>query len=112
MPRNTAFLSPSRPAPFEKHDRVHLEPESIKGPLPFFNPTRARFNVEREPRPAEAPSGKPSPSQVAVPQATINWRSRDNRKGATRFHCLHLLSHLVCRCSDCGGKEQADTPFE
>ena len=81
MPRNTEFTSPNRPAPFAGHPHIRLVPNTVKGPLPFFNPTHARFHIMKEPRHAELTvKGKPT-VEVVMPQATINWRSRDNRKG-------------------------------
>lgn len=88
MRRNKAFLSHGRPAPFEKHHGVHLDHRTVRGPLPFFNPTQARFRVEPEPK-RPVPAGKrPALEQVVVPEATINWRSRDNRKGSQECPCI------------------------
>lgn len=110
MPRNTAFVSPGRPAPFDKQGGVHLDPKTVRGPLPFFNPTRARFRVEPEPKRPELLEKRPPATQVAVPQATVNWRSRDNRKGSLEFLWIYIFS-LSRMCTKCGQK-QADTPFK
>ena len=81
MRRNQEFLSPNRPAPFAGHEGVRIVPGSVRGPLSFFNPTHARLQVEKEPSAEPAEKRRPI-SQAAVPQAEINWRSRDNRKGS------------------------------
>lgn len=114
MARNKAFLSPGREAPFSKHGGIHLDHKTVRGPLPFFNPTQARFRVEAEPK-RPRPTEKPLPaSEVSVPRATINWRSRDNRKGSHEFPChVHLLLllyvafYLPCMCAE-DGEKQAD----
>lgn len=86
MPRNASFVSPGRQPPFAGHPGIHLDNETVRGPLPFFNPTRARFHVE-DVGPLLHPEllmtdKRPHPhaTQVGLP-AVINWRSRDNRKG-------------------------------
>lgn len=95
MPRNTEFASPNRPAPFAGHPHIRLVPDTVKGPLPFFNPTRARFHIMREPRHAEPTvEGKPT-VEVTVPQTTINWRSRDNRKGEQPCFLVLLIQLVI-----------------
>lgn len=85
MPRNTSFASPDRQPPFAGHADIHLDKDTVRGPLSFFNPTRARFHVEDQEQlpPASLTGGKlphPHTTQIGLP-AAINWRSRDNRKG-------------------------------
>lgn len=95
MARNKAFVSPGRAAPFASHENVHLQHETVRGPLPFFNPTQARFHLhdnqaaqktgtQAETHPELIDDGKhpPTTTQAAVlPGAVITWRSRNNRKG-------------------------------
>ena len=93
-PRNTEFSSPARLAPFASNPYIRVVPDSIEGPLPFFNPTRARFHITKEPKHAKpTEEGRPT-TDVAVPQATVNWRSRDNRKGE-KFRFLFLSFELI-----------------
>ncbi|KAJ5601868.1 hypothetical protein N7510_011402 [Penicillium lagena] len=84
MPRNTSFASPGRLPPFAGHVGVRLDHETVRGPLSFFNPTRARFHVEDQAQihPGLIDDKLPHrhATQVALP-AYIHWRSRDNRKG-------------------------------
>ncbi|KAJ5668496.1 uncharacterized protein N7477_007066 [Penicillium maclennaniae] len=85
VPRNASFESPARPPPFSGHVGVHLESDTVRGPLPFFNPTQARFQLDEHaqlhPKLLEDKIPHPYATQVALPGVVINWRSRDNRKG-------------------------------
>lgn len=89
MPRNRAFLS--RPPPFATHHGLRLNPESVSGSLPFFNPTHARYNVKSSEVPSTAPGEEPSTTDSAskqetyIPDTEVQWRSRDNRKGTNNI---------------------------
>ncbi|KAF1947688.1 hypothetical protein EJ02DRAFT_449162 [Clathrospora elynae] len=61
MKRSEAFHPAHEPL---RHDpTLHIEKERVSGPLPFLNPTRARYRHE------------------ASPDVRFNWTSRNNRKG-------------------------------
>ncbi|KAJ6112143.1 hypothetical protein N7523_008204 [Penicillium sp. IBT 18751x] len=84
MPRNASFESPARPPPFSGHVGVHLEHDTVRGSLSFFNPTQARFQLDehaQHPKLLEDKIPHRHATQVALPGVVINWRSRDNRKG-------------------------------
>ncbi|KAL9073644.1 MAG: hypothetical protein Q9157_004674 [Trypethelium eluteriae] len=82
MSRSTTFKSPAR-QPLVHHSQAQLKPDHVQGPVSFFNPTRARFDLPSlQAPPINAPSssyagGTPPP----VGDAQLEWRSRDNRKG-------------------------------
>ncbi|QKX58083.1 uncharacterized protein TRUGW13939_05204 [Talaromyces rugulosus] len=84
MPRNTSFASPGRLSPFARHVGVHLDHDTVQGPLSFFNPTRARFHLDDQaqlhPELIDDKLPHAHATQIALP-AFLNWRSRDNRKG-------------------------------
>lgn len=77
MDRNKEFKS--RPPPLSPLDGASLQPDSVGGPLSFFNPTRARYDLKPL---AEAVEAIPSGFQAAGPRTQLQWRARDNRKGA------------------------------
>lgn len=89
MPRNTTFLSPGRLAPFARDHSINLDHNTIRGAIPFFNPTQARLRVgelaPRQPKPedGEVPEG----TQTLETRTKVYWRSRDNRKG--QFYVSH-----------------------
>jgi hypothetical protein len=67
MHRSDSFSSPARQP---SHPDLALLRETIKGPLRFLNPTRARFNWADGRKPDASSSG-----------AQVQWNTRDNRKG-------------------------------
>jgi hypothetical protein len=70
MSRNHEFRS--RPAPLPDFADAQLLPDTVGGALSFFNPTRARYEWK-------APPG----AEGVWPKTLFQWRSRDNRKGAS-----------------------------
>jgi hypothetical protein len=73
MGRNKRFTSTGRAAPFEGNEAIQLVPSTVTGPLPFLNPTRARYRV------IGTTDGEQE--EGLVPGTEVRWRSRDNRKG-------------------------------
>ena len=82
MSRNATFESPGRQA-LVSHPQARLEEDRVTGPIPFFNPTRARFDLpSSETAPIDAPSNSNAGATAPpVGDAQYEWRSRDNRKG-------------------------------
>ena len=83
--RNRTFESPARRA-LANHPKAQLKENDVKGPISFFNPTRARFNLpSSDTVPTEDNSNyTPNVTPPAVGDAQYEWRSRDNRKGKGR----------------------------
>jgi hypothetical protein len=61
MKRSKAFQPASEP--LKEDATLHLQNSRITGPLPFLDPTKARFHHD------------------ARPDVRFNWTSRNNRKG-------------------------------
>lgn len=83
MSRHRAFSSPGRPHPFFDHEGIYLDHKTINGVFPFFNPTEARFTVDKSAskHPEEDKRDVSYKPQAHVPSVALQWRSRDNRKG-------------------------------
>lgn len=83
MPRHKAFSSPGRLWPFSGQEGVSLDHKTVRGPLPFFNPTQARFSIDdlEKRYPKLVDKKHPDKAQLPVSSAAIQWRSRSNRKG-------------------------------
>ncbi|KAJ5948448.1 hypothetical protein N7454_001755 [Penicillium verhagenii] len=90
MVRNKEFR-PGR-EPFQGHPSLELRRSHITGPMPFLNPTRARYapapgkdvssstDQPTSQRPTTTPGSKPTPAPTPGFVEHL-WRSRDNRKG-------------------------------
>ena len=99
MSRSTAFKSPAR-QPLVDNAEARLKGDQVSGPVAFFNPTRARFDLRSsEAPPTDAPSG--SRADVTPPpvgDAQLEWRSRDNRKGRESKFNIDFVRYLTCVC--------------
>lgn len=88
--RSSTFLSAAQQTLLERLIS-HTKHVEIGGPLPWFNPTRARIKLSPQKLAQEqADSAGATPrskhakqeSMRHVEGAQIEWRARDNRKGA------------------------------
>lgn len=96
LARNKTFRPENEP--LRRTTTLRLNADKVQGPIPFLNPTRARFTQVEPPLPKpDMPTAAP-PSQTAIDQApplperptgfkppqptlTYQWTSRDARKG-------------------------------
>ena len=77
--------------PFQRQRSIQLQDSHVSGPLPFLNPTRARFrhtliaydasNEDLNALPANGDEARPARETQHVTNTEFEWRSRDNRKG-------------------------------
>ncbi|CAK3926089.1 integral membrane [Lecanosticta acicola] len=78
MPRSAGFNSTIHKRLLDEA-KSQPTPGSVRGPLPFLNPTRARFPLATTaPDTLKAPESTERP---ATQDAQVEWRARDNRKG-------------------------------
>lgn len=93
MSRSKSFNTYGRSPPFSQEPGFRLDPDSVRGPLPWLNPTAATFHVD-QPTPDSSASSTKRPAVAVSPTAPgqaaasgtskpaeISWRARDNRKG-------------------------------
>ncbi|KAJ5678636.1 hypothetical protein N7462_006880 [Penicillium macrosclerotiorum] len=81
--RRNAHFRPGR-EPLQNHLGLELRRSHVSGPLPFLNPTQARFAptpATLGQTPEETPDQSPAPVAAAPKHVEHLWRSRDNRKG-------------------------------
>lgn len=87
MPRNSQFQTGREP--LQDHAGLQLRRSHVSGPLPFLNPTRARY------APTDTHADAVAVSAPAASTAPIEhlWRSRDNRKGRHALRVDYGVKH-------------------
>ena len=83
MARSANFTSPVHQRILDEA-KTQPSPGSVRGPVPFLNPTRARFPLVPIPEASEAAAKAPQATESPLSQdAQVEWRARDYRKGNT-----------------------------
>lgn len=79
--RSDTFSNIVRKQLGREHPHAHLRADEVKGPLSFFNPTAATFDLVPASKLSTGPASGIAPHGPLPTGARLAWRARDNRKG-------------------------------